>query len=108
MISKKSHIYKSLCKGFLSLSDHLATIRSILANERTLLSYIRTALTLFVAGVSFIKFFGMLLLTIIGWGFIFVGFVTLIVGIIKYKNMKVLIQREEIEVLLCKKEVNGD
>ncbi len=28
---------------------------------------------------------------------------TLIVGIVKYKNMKMLIQREEVEVLLCKR-----
>jgi len=34
--------------------------------------------------------------------FIFGSF-TLIVGIVKYKNMKMLIQWEEVEVLFCKR-----
>jgi len=45
-------------KENLFMRDHLAAQRTILANERTFLSYIRTALTLLVAGVSFIQFFG--------------------------------------------------
>jgi len=102
-MNERKDIYAYLCNGTLNLSDHLATIRSILANERTLLAYFRTALTLFVAGVSFIKFFGALVLTIMGWMFVFIGIFTLIVGVVKYKNMKMLIQREEVEVLLCKR-----
>ena len=54
----------------LILRDHLAVDRTALANERTFLAYIRTALTLTVAGISFIKFFGSLLIAIVGWSFV--------------------------------------
>jgi len=41
----------------LILRDHLAIGRSKLANERTLLAYIRTGLMFFVSGLSLIKLF---------------------------------------------------
>ena len=40
----------------LSLTDHLAIDRTILANERTLLAYLRTALGLVVIGATFLHF----------------------------------------------------
>lgn len=40
------------------LRDWLALDRTILANERTLLSFTRTALVLILAGMTFIRFFG--------------------------------------------------
>ena len=49
----KSRPYTGL-EDQLILRDHLAADRTILANERTFLAYIRTALTLFVAGLSFV------------------------------------------------------
>jgi len=52
------------------LRDHLATDQTVQSNERTLLAYMRTALTMFVAGVSFIQFFGSYIYTIIGTAFI--------------------------------------
>lgn len=39
------------------LRDHLAYDRTVLANERTLLSYIRTSIALFAAGGTLIKVF---------------------------------------------------
>ncbi len=39
------------------LRDHLAMDRTKLANERTVLAYMRTAIMLFVSGVTFIKIF---------------------------------------------------
>jgi putative membrane protein len=41
----------------LILADHLALDRTRLANERTLLAYIRTAFMLVVAGVTALKLF---------------------------------------------------
>jgi len=38
-------LYQRFINSRLSLTDHLATARSILANERTFLAYQRTALT---------------------------------------------------------------
>jgi len=54
-MTEKETPYQDI-KGQLILRDHLAADRTILANERTFLAYIRTALTLFVAGLSFIHF----------------------------------------------------
>ncbi len=77
------------------LRDHLAAQRTMLANERTYLAYIRTALTLFVAGVSFIKFFGNIIYEITGWLLIPLGILVFIKGIISYIKMKRLITEEE-------------
>ena len=72
----------------LILREHLALDRTILANERTFLGYIRTSLTLFVVGVTFIKFFNILFLAIMGWIFILVGILIFIFGLIKYVRTK--------------------
>lgn len=39
------------------MRDDLAIDRTKLANQRTLLAYIRTAIMLFASGITFIKFF---------------------------------------------------
>ncbi len=41
----------------LILRDELAIDRTLLANENTLLAYLRSALTLVIAGITFIHFF---------------------------------------------------
>lgn len=73
-ISSKYH------KGELTLRDYLAAYRTVLANDRTWLSYVRTALTLFVAGVSFIRFFKLPILIYIGWAFIPISIFVLVIG----------------------------
>ena len=70
------------------LRDHLAADRTQLANERTLLAYYRTALTLFIAGATFVQFFGNLLMAIVGWIFIPLGFLVFIVGVVRYRRAK--------------------
>ncbi len=77
------------------LRDQLAAKRTILANERTYLAYIRTSLTLFVAGVSFIKFFGHIIYQITGWLLIPLAILTLLKGIASYTKMKRVIDEEE-------------
>lgn len=82
-------------KRHLFLRDHLAAQRTTLANERTFLAYIRTALTLFVAGVSFIKFFGSIIIEVLGWILIPIGVFIFIKGIISFRRMNKRIQEEE-------------
>lgn len=88
-------LYDSILGTRLPLGDHLAAVRSILANERTLLAYQRTALTTFVAGASFIKFFDHLALEALGWLLLPISVVTLALGIRRYRHIKRLIVRME-------------
>ena len=76
--------------------EKLAEVRTRQANERTLLAYMRTALTLIVAGVTFIYFFQNFLVEIIGWLFLPFGAVTLILGIIRYNSVKAHIKAHDI------------
>ncbi len=66
----------------------LAAERTRLANHRTFLAYQRTALTLFVAGVTFIRFFDSLIVEIIGGVFVPVGIITIVVGIVRYRRTR--------------------
>jgi putative membrane protein len=79
--------YCKFAKDELILRDHLAIDRTILANERTLLAYIRTALAVFVTGVSFIQFFESILMVILGWVFVPIGVITLVIGFWRYKKV---------------------
>lgn len=80
--------YISIDRSKMILRDYLATDRTVLANQSTFLAYIRTAMTLFVAGVTFIKFFDSLLIEIIGWAFVPVGLVTFVVGLVRYNHLR--------------------
>lgn len=75
------------------LRDHLAADRTIQANERTLLSYVRTALTMFVAGITFVRFFGAQTYVMIGYGFIPVSIIIMITGIYRYNRMRKIIKQ---------------
>ena len=75
-------------KEKLFLRSYLAANQTVLADERTLLAYIRTALTLFVAGVTFIKFFDHIIIQAIGWIFIPTGIITFIIGLVRYNKIK--------------------
>lgn len=59
----------------------LDRMRTILANERTLLAYIRTALSMMIFGMAVIKFFSEQRLTLVlGWVFLVGGIILLIWG----------------------------
>jgi len=81
--------YYEKFSGKLILRDFLAADRTQLANERTLLAYMRTALTLFIAGVSFIRFFSNIVIVYVGWIFIPVGIFAAIIGAKRYYRMKI-------------------
>ena len=56
------------------LRDYLAVDRTMLANEASFMSYVRTALTLIAAGATLIKFFdNNPAFQVLGWGFVIAG-----------------------------------
>lgn len=71
------------------LRDHLAYDRTVLANERTLLSYLRTSIALFAAGGTLLKLFpeesGMVGL---GSGLLGLGLAAAIIGIVRFIQIK--------------------
>ena len=72
--------YNKVIPEKMILSDYLAVERTVMANQRSLLACIRTALSLIVAGASFIKFSGYLWVETVGWVFIPLGAMLIIVG----------------------------
>ncbi len=59
----------------------LARGRNRLANERTMLAYMRTAIMLFATGGTLIKFFAPALIAIIaGWLIMLIGAVVVVIG----------------------------
>lgn len=87
-------------KDKLSLSEQLALDRTILANERTFLSYSRTSLTVFVVGVTFIKLFNFPIIEILGWVFLPISFVIFFLGVRTFKKIRAELygMREKIEI----------
>ena len=88
-------IHKKYSKGEMTLCDYLSAHRTLLANDRTWLGYVRTALTFFIAGVTFIKFFDSQTLTIVGALFVPIGLIFLTIGLWKYKKVQLLIHNME-------------
>src|SRR5262249_12107356 len=72
----------------LSLNDYLAIDRTVLANERTLLSYTRTALTMLVIGGTCIKVFDSHWIEVVGIIFLALSLMTFIVGWRRYHRMR--------------------
>ena len=92
VIEAAGELYIGMSSGQLILRDYLAAGRTDLANERTFLAYIRTALAVFAAGVTFVHFFDSIWLEIVGWAIVPIGVVLLAVGVIRYKRMKRMIR----------------
>jgi putative membrane protein len=69
------------------VSQHLARHVTVLANERTFLAYIRTSLTLIVAGLSFIQFFERRGMNELGNIFVVLGVIVFIIGLVRYRLM---------------------
>lgn len=103
IISKPLKMSKNLYQKFIEKklppADQLAAARSILANERTFLSYQRTAITLLIAGISFIKFFDIQILTVVGWIFVPSSLITMVLGTFRYLKMKDLIRNIEYQAV---------
>lgn len=85
--------YHDVAPDEMILRDHLAADRTALANERTFLSYVRTALTLAAVGGSLIKFFDALSWKVFGWLFVVLGLACLGIGITRYNQMRRRLER---------------
>lgn len=95
--------YQRIGHGQLGLTDQLAIERTSLANERTLLSYVRTMIGIIAIGGTLIKFFTELVIVVVGWGFVLMGLVILLIGFLRYIRMSQYIYSlnwEETEKLL--------
>lgn len=78
--------YGNFIQKELILRDWLALDRTVLANERTFLAYGRTSLTLVIAGLTFVKFFGHVAYSAIGYAFIVAGISIFYFGIHRYQK----------------------
>jgi putative membrane protein len=68
-----------------NLRECLALERTTLANERTFLSYARTAVMVFITGITAFKLFGdNLIIFVLGWGAILLSTLLFFVGLKKY------------------------
>ena len=70
------------------LRDHLAMERTKLANERTLLSYIRTSLYLLLGGIAFLGMNDLSDIRYLGYFSLSLSVVLLIIGIIRFLQLK--------------------
>lgn len=76
----------------LILRDYLAIERTRLANERTILSYFRTALALAAGSVTLLHFFDTDAARITGWALLPVALVLLAFGLGRYVRVRRRIQ----------------
>ena len=68
--------------------DVLAIARSMMANERTLLSYSRTALGLYGAGIGFLKFLDFPMVMLVGSSLIGAATLVLAIGVRQYLRIR--------------------
>lgn len=89
----KDEPYSKYCSDDLILRDELAIDRTLLANERTLLSYVRFAVALFIAGVTIMHFSNEAWFSVMGLACIPTGIIIGIIGVVRYRQMNRLIIR---------------
>jgi putative membrane protein len=71
-----------------SILNRLARNRTVLANERTFLAYIRTSIMFAISGVTLIKFFtGEFSIVMIGYILLPIAIINFFVGLIRYNKM---------------------
>ena len=90
---KNKNPYERFTKEGLILRDQLAIDRTVLANERTGLSYVRTSLALAAAGGALIHFFNEGWIKAVGIFLIVAGIGVILLGYIRYRKMDKLIKR---------------
>ena len=83
----RSKPYQRFLKEELILRDELAIDRTLLANERTLMAYIRLSITMVIAGVSIIHFAMEKWFETIGFLCVPIGIAAGILGWIRYQRM---------------------
>jgi putative membrane protein len=71
---------------------------TIMANERTLLAFLRTSITFFVAGIGMIKYLDHPVLDAIGWFFIVLAGIFFIWGVHRYRYTRKVLKEVTPEV----------
>ncbi len=79
--------YTQFDSAELILRDQLAIDRTLLANERTLMSYLRSGVALFIAGVSIIHFSHEIWFTVTGFICLPCGVITVWFGTQRFRKM---------------------
>lgn len=77
----------------LILRDELAIDRTHLANERTLLSYLRAGVALLLAGATFIHFASSSWFQLVGAGCLPLGLLTLLFGAWRFRAVRTKINK---------------
>jgi len=80
--------YSKFSKHKLELRDYLALERTILSNERTLLSYLQNALAIGVTGMTSIYATDSVYFQLLGIILLVVACIVVVVGTIKFKAVK--------------------
>lgn len=75
-------------KEDLILRDYLALERTKLANESTLLSYIRTSLYMLITGIALLQLKDLRQLHWMGFFALGVSVISLVVGIMRYRQLR--------------------
>ena len=70
------------------LRDHLAVERTKLANERTLLSYIRTSLYLVLGGIAFLGMRDLEEIKNLGYFSLSLSIIVIVIGIFRFYQLK--------------------
>jgi len=92
----------------LILRDELAIDRTILANERTVLAYLRGAISLILVGITFVHFFETGLLRYVGLACIPFGVAVGIFGYGRYRKMDKTIRDVRRSLSQQAKEANAE
>ena len=93
------NLYAQFNTSELILRDHLAVDRTLLANERTLLSYLRSGVALFIAGISIVHFSNQGWFSAVGFLCLPCGVLTVLFGIQRFRQMNraILVIRQELK-----------
>lgn len=75
------------------LRDYLAVDRTMMANETSFMSYIRTSLTLIAGGATLIKFFSEPTMQALGWAFIIIGGWLAIHGYGRFRQVDIILHK---------------
>lgn len=94
------------------IREHLALERTKLANERTLLSYIRSSLYLFIGGLAILQIKEYSHIQWLGYLSLFICIVFISIGIYRYihlnRKLRKLLQPDEVEKKSKREEFESD
>jgi len=94
------------------IREHLALERTKLANERTLLSYIRSSLYLFIGGLAILQIKEYSHIQWLGYLSLFICIVFISIGIYRYihlnRKLRKLLRPEEVKEKSKREEIESD